>query len=107
LELLERIPKEQWTNVFNHFNTLRTSRFPSNINVATTDAHTLTDGPTIFLADDVEKISKFVLQSIKIPERVINDMMEAIEHNDKVLTVLKQKERQLEDSLGEEVEKGK
>ena len=105
LELLERIPKEQWTSVFTHFNTLRTSRFTSNINIATTDAHTLTDGPTIFLADDVEKISKFVLQSIKIPERVINDMMEAIEHNDKVLTVLKQKERQLEDSLGDEVEK--
>jgi hypothetical protein len=44
------------------------SKYASNINVATTDAHTLTDGPTIFLADDVEKISKFILQSIKIPE---------------------------------------
>jgi len=32
-------------------------------------------------------------------------MMDAIDHNDKILTVLKQKEKKLEDSLGDEVEK--
>ena len=37
----------------------------------------------------------FILQSIKIPEIVISDMMAAIEHNDKVLKVLKQKEKEL------------
>ena len=105
LELLERISIEHWDIVFNHFNTIRKSKYVSNIHVATTDAHTLTDGPTIFLAHDVEKISKFILQSIKIPEQVIQDMMAAIEHNDKVLSVLKQKEQQMEDSLGAEVEK--
>ena len=31
--------------------------------------------------------------------------MDAIDHNDKILTVLKQKEKKLEDSLGDEVEK--
>ena len=105
LELLERIPKDTWTDIYTHFKETRISKFASNVHVATTDAHTLTDGPTIFLADNVEKISKFILQSIKIPEKVISDMMEAIEHNDKVLKVLKQKEQQLEDSLGDEVEK--
>jgi len=105
LNLLERIPKDRWSEIYEHFKELRTSKFASNVHVATTDAHTLTDGPTIFLADNVEKISKFILQSIKIPEKVITDMMEAIEHNDKVLKVLKQKEQQLEDSLGEEAEK--
>ena len=105
LDLLERISREQWPVVYDYFRERRTQKFESNIHVATKDAHTLTDGPTIFLADDVEKISKFILQSVKIPEQVISDMMAAIEHNDKVLKVLKQKERQLEDSLGDEVEK--
>jgi hypothetical protein len=105
LELLERIKPENWSQVYTCFNEQRVSKYASNINVATTDAHTLTDGPTIFLADDVEKISKFILQSIKIPEIVISDMMAAIEHNDKVLKVLKQKEHQLEDSIGNEAEK--
>ena len=105
LELLERIKPENWSQVYTCFNEQRVSKYASNINVATTDAYTLTDGPTIFLADDVEKISKFILQSIKIPEIVISDMMAAIEHNDKVLKVLKQKEHQLEDSIGNEAEK--
>jgi hypothetical protein len=34
------------------------------------DAHTLTDGPTIFLAEDVDKIAKFYIQSANIPERI-------------------------------------
>ena len=54
---------------------------------------------------NVEKISKFILQSVKIPEVVIKDMLESIEHNDKVLELLKKKENDLEDSLGDEVEK--
>ena len=105
LELLGRIREEEWEQIYTHFHSLRVPKYESNIHVATTDAHTLTDGPTIFLADDVEKISKFILQSIKIPEQVIKDMMEAIDYNDKILGVLKQKEQKLEDSLGKEVEK--
>jgi len=105
LELLERILPQHFEQIYTHFNTIRTKKFVSSIHVATKDAHTLTDGPTIFLADDVEKISKFILQNTKIPEQVISDMMTAIEHNDKVLKVLKQKEQQLEDSLGNEAEK--
>ena len=106
LELLGRIRQEEWGQIYTHFQSVRLAKYESNIHVATTDAHTLTDGPTIFLADDVEKISKFILQSVKIPEEVIKDMMEAIEYNDKVLAVLKQKEQKLEDSLGKEIEKG-
>ena len=105
LELLGRIREVEWEQIYTYFQSVREAKYKSNIHVATTDAHTLTDGPTIFLADDVEKISKFILQSVKIPEQVISDMMEAIDHNDKVLAVLKQKEQKLEDSLGKEVEK--
>jgi len=105
LELLQKLTPQQWPDIYEHFQSIRKSKFESNIHIATKDAHTLVDGPSIFLADDVEKISKFVLQSIKIPEVVISNMMEAMDHNDKVLEVLKKKERSLEDSLGDEVEK--
>ena len=105
LELLQKLTPEQWPSIYEHFQSLRKIKYESNIHIATKDAHTLVDGPSIFLADDVEKISRFVLQSIKIPEVVINNMMEAMDHNDKVLEVLKKKEMALEDSLGDEVEK--
>jgi hypothetical protein len=105
LELIQKLTPQQWPDIYEHFQSIRKSKFESNIHIATKDAHTLVDGPSIFLADDVEKISKFVLQSIKIPEVVISNMMEAMDHNDKVLEVLKKKEKSLEDSLGDEVEK--
>ncbi len=105
LEILERIPSDDWDAIFSKFSSMRQTKYDSNIYVATKDAHTLTDGPTIFLANDVEKISKFVLQTAKIPEQVLNDMSKAIEYNDKLLLLLTSKEKKLEDSLGDELEK--
>lgn len=52
--------------------------------VTTKDAHTLTDGPTIFLANDVQKISKFCIQQSNIPASVMNDILEKIEFNNRV-----------------------
>jgi len=49
--------------------------------VTTKDAYTLTDGPTIFLADDVEKISKFCIQQANIPVLVMDEIMKKIEFN--------------------------
>ena len=47
-------------------NALEKSRLPSTgVYVTTTDAHTLTDGPTIFLTEDVEKIGRFLQITVK------------------------------------------
>ena len=105
LEILQRIPNDKWDGIFNHFSSIRQAKYESNVYVATKDAHTLTDGPTIFLANDVEKISKFILQTAKIPEQVMNDLSDAIDYNDKILQLLNEKEKKLEDSLGDEIEK--
>ena len=105
LDILGIIPQDKWEEIYMYFQNNRKQKYSSTINVSTSDANTLTDGPTIFLAENVEKISKFILQSIKIPEQVIKDMYSAIEYNDKILKVLKQKEKDLEDSIGTESEK--
>ena len=75
--------------------------------LTTNDSHTLTDGPTIFLVEDVEKIGKFYIQQTKIPEKVFIGIMEKIVENEviqKKITIL---EKSLEDKLGKEVEKDK
>ncbi len=51
------------------------------IYVTTKDAYTLTDGPTIFLANDVQKIAKFCIQQANIPASIMKDIMEKIEFN--------------------------
>lgn len=52
--------------------------------ITTKDAHTLTDGPTIFIAADVRKIAQFCMQQAKIPETVIVGLMEIIEKNNRL-----------------------
>ena len=105
LEILQRLSSDKWESIYQHFQNNRESKYKSNIYIATQDAHTLIDGPTIFLANDVEKISKFILQTTKIPAKILSDMTEAIEYNDKLSLLITDKEHKLEDSLGDEVEK--
>ena len=47
----------------------------------TQDAHTLTDGPTIFLTEDPEKIGRFYVQQSQIPARVFQSVAEKIAQN--------------------------
>jgi len=82
-----------------------TSAATSGIMITTSDAHTLTDGPTIYIADDVEKIGKFCIQQAKIPDRVFQDIIDKIKENDVILKKIQTIERTLEDSLGGDLEK--
>jgi len=64
--------------------------------VTTKDAYTLTDGPTIFLANDVEKIAKFCIQQANIPVLVMNEIMKKIEFNNSLNEKIDELERELE-----------
>ena len=64
--------------------------------VSTKDAYTLTDGPTLFLAEDVEKIAKFCIQQANIPSKVMEDIVEKINFNNGVNEKILVLERDLE-----------
>ena len=53
----------------------------SGVYVTTKDAYTLTDGPTIFISNDVEKIAKFCIQQANIPKLVMDELMNKIDFN--------------------------
>jgi hypothetical protein len=53
----------------------------SGVYITTKDAYTLTDGPTIFISNDIEKIAKFCIQQANIPNHVMEDLMTKIEYN--------------------------
>lgn len=69
----------------------------AGIYVTTKDAYTLTDGPTIFISQDVEKIAKFCIQQANIPAKVMEDLMEKIEYNNVLNSKLNILEKELED----------
>jgi hypothetical protein len=56
--------------------------------ITTKDAYTLTDGPTIFISNDIEKIAKFCIQQANIPSIVMDDIMKKIQYNNVLNTRL-------------------
>jgi hypothetical protein len=106
LELLEHVQADRWPDIWAHFQAQRTRAHASNVNVTAQDAHTMTCGPTLFLANDVEKIARFALQIAQIPECVMDDLMEIIDHNNAIKDAMEELEREIEDKM-EEGDKGK
>jgi hypothetical protein len=68
----------------------------SGIYITTKDAYTLTDGPTIFLANDLQKIAKFCIQQSNIPIIVMKEIMDKIDYNNKINEKIEQIEKELE-----------
>ena len=52
--------------------------------VTTKDSYTLTDGPTIFISNDIEKIAKFCIQQANIPSAVMDEIMKKIQYNNAI-----------------------
>lgn len=75
--------------------------------LTTVDAHTLTDGPTIYLAEDVDKIGNFYIQQSNIPKTVFDDIIKKILHNNLIMSKITMLETSLEDLLGKEAQKEK
>jgi hypothetical protein len=64
--------------------------------ITTSDAHTLTDGPTIFLTEDARKIGNFYIQQSEIPQSVFQEIIQKIDSNNKLSAQLSDLERELE-----------
>ena len=104
LTLLKNIIPNKWDETFNKMKTRRVKIHESNIYFTTRDAETLTDGPTIFLTNDVEKVAKFAIQNSKIPAEVIDDLMSSIEHNNVLSNKIDILEKEIQ-TIEEEKEK--
>jgi hypothetical protein len=101
LELLENVQADQWPAIWAHFQAQRARLHASNVNLTAQDAHTLTCGPTLFLANDVEKIARFALQIAQIPDCVMDDLMEIIDHNNAIKDEMETLEHEMEDAMEE------
>jgi hypothetical protein len=75
---LKEIDEKLW----NSYKSNLTKQYKSNIKITTTDAYTLTDGPTIFLTENVEKLALFYLKASRIPFTELNKIIEIITEND-------------------------
>jgi len=95
LKLLTAI-KKSYTEVFQYFKGKRQPLYPKPIKITTNDAYTLTDGPTIYLANDIEKIGKFCLLTAKIPSVMLDAILEDMGFNEGVRIEMDKIQKDLE-----------
>ena len=101
LLLLENIRPKYWTRIYEMLVGVRKPKFASVVNLSTSDAHTLTDGPTIYLTENVDKVAAFMLQIAKIPTVVMGDIMMTIDYNARILEAIEKTEKLIKDLEGE------
>ena len=86
LNLLLQVEESDWNTIYTHLNSVKRKKFDVNknatgVSITTSDAYTLTDGPTIFLADDVDKIGNFYIQQTNIQPSVFETILSRITKN--------------------------
>ena len=107
LHLLGSLKKECWKPIYVYFKNNREITYKSNIYLTTKDANTMTCGPSIYLVDDISKIAKFCIQIAKIPNIILNDIIENINYNNNINKKIKELEMEFEDGTKEDAEKEK
>ena len=80
LFILKKI-KKKYSKIYKHFQKENKKMFNSCIKITTEDASTLTDGPTIFITNNVKKVANFYLKVSQISNNVLNSMLENIKKN--------------------------
>jgi hypothetical protein len=95
LELLLHIESENWHDIYKELSSLRRPKY-NNILFTTKDAYTLTDGPTIFLAEDISKIGTFYIQQSNIDESVFRNILSKIIRNGDIIRQIEELESMIE-----------
>ena len=113
LDVLQSFPSDLWCETYNIFRDMETTKISKNENypsngmyITTADAFTLTDGPTIFIADDVEKIAKFCIQQSKISQKTLTDINKDISFNNQINSEIIKLNKSLEDCIQKDVDAG-
>ena len=96
--------KKNYDNIYKYFQEKKKKRYESTIKITTNDANTLTDGPTIFLTNDVKKVAGVYLKASNIKAEEIDRILKVINKNEKWKKELEKLE--MEDDLEKEKNKG-
>lgn len=111
LKLLIRINEEDLAKCRKILKTRQQKKYPGNndnssssssldgVRLTTKDAYSLTDGPTIYLTENILNLAKFYIQQSEIPESVLNQLTDGIQKNDSLFRSIRALELDLEKSV--------
>lgn len=95
--------KKNYDEIYQYFQEKRTKLYESVIKITTEDSYTLTDGPTIFITENVEQLGLFYLKVSKIPDSEIENILGIMEKNERYMLELERVEKmeqQRKDKIG-------
>ena len=81
--------------------------FESSIKITTSDAYTLTDGPTIYLADNIDKVGMYCLKNANIPSVMADAILQDIKSNEKIRLEIEKMMKEINKNNDDEKEKDK
>lgn len=96
LDVLKHIAAT-WESHVREYKTHRKPRESSTIKLTTSDAHTLTHGPSIYITNKVDLIAKYCLKLAQIPDEEMNIIMKHLEHNDSIMDKVRLVEKDLKE----------
>ena len=99
--------KKKYEEIYNYFQKTIKKKYESVIKITTDDAHTLRDGPTIFLTTDVKNLARIYLRASQIPSQEMERLKMVIQRNEKwrkELFKLEENEKQRQDKQGSEMQ---
>jgi hypothetical protein len=103
-DLIMQFNEDTWKPFIQSYN----DTYPLNTNIennifgpeiTTKDAFTLTNGPTLYITNNIEKLCKFFIAKSNINEGMINDIYNHIEYNNNIFYKLNKKEKEYQDKI--------
>jgi hypothetical protein len=105
LDVLCNISSEKWGETHNKLVETASAQLQDyGGHISTKCAYTLTNGPTLFMANNVQKISAFCIQEVNIPQKELDVLTDKIESNGKLAKEIEKLEHELE-SIAEQAVK--
>ena len=114
-QILKHFPADKWEAIYERFQSMEKAKLPINkyfskqsngMNITTCDAFTLTDGPSIFIAEDVEKIAKFCIQQSKLSEQTMSQINQDILFNNNINDQILKLNKSLENIIQKDIDSG-
>jgi len=90
--VLKHFTEEQWNSM-----QYKPISMPSTIRLCSEDAWTCSYGPTIYLAEDVQKIAMYCLKSANIPSQLLDSILKNLEYNNAISKEITKLEKDMKD----------
>ena len=99
VNILLSLNEDSWdiVNQYNINNKIKNNFI--DVNITTENAKSLTNGPTLFISNNIENICKYFLMKSKIDKNILKNIQNKISNNNKISEVLLQKTKDYEDKI--------